>query len=540
MQDVAGDSAAADRKARVTIALCALCPVLVGLLVTLGTSRGEPEPPPRMAGHWVYVPGLAAAVHVDGETKRVDATVAVGAASVGSPVVQGAQDGYVVDVDRMIVFGPRSGVTGSAPGMGVAEMPVPAVTAAGAFLVYRSAGLVVRLSPERATVAAGGRLGDPVITSDGTVWVHRVDKGEVCALGPAGTALSCPAKTPAGARGGLSMLGTQPVFVDLAGRTVRPVTRDGAGRATPLGMEVPANSRIGPADVGGRVPVLDPTGRRLLLMQPGGDTMAVPLGRGRFDRPMAAGHAVAIVDQDSGRVDSYDSRGVRRGSTIIRTGSIRTTRGEDGRVYADATDGRQSVVMDGDGTLTEVRYGGPAPSYRAPVPPAPTTTVPEPPPPPPTTTAAPTTTPPAATTQPPTQPTTQPPAPQPPAATTQAPATQAPAPTTAPPRPSTTAPGPGQEPVPSTPTGGVPMVDVLSARAAGPGGATVRVQVSGAGPVFCHVYFNSVERAARTCSGTMDIPVTGLSGGMLYDVYVLGTNAQGTGPPGRRAQVRLP
>jgi hypothetical protein len=45
---------------------------------------------------------------------------------------------------------------------------------------------------------------------------------------------------------------------------------------------------------------------------------------------------------------------------------------------------------------------------------------------------------------------------------------------------------------------------------------------------------------ARTCSGTMEIAVTGLSGGMLYDVYVLGTNASGTGPPGRRGQVRLP
>ena len=117
------------------------------------------------------------------------------------------------------------------------------------------------------------------------------------------------------------------------------------------------------------------------MLQPGGDTVAVPLGEGRFDRPVSAGDAVAVVDHDTGRVDSYDSRGVRRGSAVIRTGSIRITRGEDGRVYTDATDGRQSVVMDGDGSLTEVRYGGPEPTYRSPVPPPRTTTPPAPPPP---------------------------------------------------------------------------------------------------------------------------------------------------------------
>ena len=207
VQDAGGDSALADRRARVTIALCAICPLLVGILVTLSTRGPAPAPPPRLAGHWVYVPGLAAAVHVDGATKQVDATVAVGAASAGSPVVQGGQAGYVVDVDRVIVFGPGAGVTGSAPGAGVAETPVPAETAAGAYLVYRAAGLVVRLSPERATIAAGGRLGDPVAAADGTLWVHRVDTGDVCALGPADAALSCPAKLPARHRGGLSMLG---------------------------------------------------------------------------------------------------------------------------------------------------------------------------------------------------------------------------------------------------------------------------------------------------------------------------------------------
>jgi hypothetical protein len=79
----------------------------------------------------------------------------------------------------------------------------------------------------------------------------------------------------------------------------------------------------------------------------------------------------------------------------------------------------------------------------------------------------------------------------------------------------------------------------VSVRAAGATGATVRVRVGGTGPVFCHVYFNSVERAAAPCAGTADLPVRGLSPATLYDVYVLGTNARGTGQPGRRAQLRL-
>ena len=383
--------AAADRRARVTIALSALCPVLVGLLVTAGTSGSDPGPPPQLAGHWVYVPGLAAAVHVDGETKQVDATVPVGAAGAGSPVLQGGPAGYVVDVDRVIAFGPTTGVTGGHPGVGVAETPVPVETAAAAYLVYRTAGLVVRLHPERATVRAGGPLGDPVADRDGTLWAHRVDTGAVCALGPADTALSCPARVPAGHRAALSSLRDHPVLVDVTAGTVQPVARRGAGTATRLGVALPPNARIGPADAGGRLPVLDPGGRRLLLVQPGGDAVAVPLGPGRFDRPVSSGDAVALVDQDTGKVASYDSRGQPRGAAMIRTGGIRTTRGEDGRVYADATDGRQSVVMDGDGTLTVVRYGGPAPSYRPPVA-APRTTAPPTTPPPagtpdPTTTA---------------------------------------------------------------------------------------------------------------------------------------------------------
>jgi hypothetical protein len=99
---------------------------------------------------------------------------------------------------------------------------------------------------------------------------------------------------------------------------------------------------------------------------------------------------------------------------------------------------------------------------------------------------------------------------------------------------STSRPPGGGDPPPGPPADR-PTVDVLSATASGPGQATVEIRVSGPGPVFCHVFFNSVERAATRCEGTMTVVANGLAPNMTYDVYVLGTNAAGTGAPGRRA-----
>jgi hypothetical protein len=83
-----------------------------------------------------------------------------------------------------------------------------------------------------------------------------------------------------------------------------------------------------------------------------------------------------------------------------------------------------------------------------------------------------------------------------------------------------------------------PTVDVLSAEANGSGQATIQIRVSGTDPVFCHVYFNSVERAATKCAGTMTVVANDLAPATTYDIYVLGTNAVGTGVPGRRAVLR--
>ena len=52
---------------------------------------------------------------------------------------------------------------------------------------------LVRLGEPRTSVEAGGPVSAPVRGADGTVWVHRPDTGEVCALRGGAGALDCPA-----------------------------------------------------------------------------------------------------------------------------------------------------------------------------------------------------------------------------------------------------------------------------------------------------------------------------------------------------------
>lgn len=511
-----------DLRVLAVIALCAALPVLIGVLLTAGTVRSDPPAAQPTAGHWVYVPSQGVAVHVDGATKRVDATVAVGSALAGSPVLQDRQAAYLVDDDRVIVFGP-GGVTGEAPTEGLAERPVPIEAGGAAYLVYRTAGVIVRLGPKPVTVTAGGPLGAPVVTPDGRLWTYEVDSGKVCSLNDKAT-LDCPSRVPAGHTGALAVLDGRPGFVDVT--ESRWQALDGR-EPVALGVSLPTNAAVGPAAVGGRLAIVDPNERRLLLIATSGEVTPVRLGDGSFGPPVSTGDAVAVVDADTGAITSYDASGRRRHKLTMPSGAVGLTTGADGRAYADSTDGLQSVVMDRDGTLTAVpTTGDTPPTYREA---APTPSVSLPP-----ATVAVTTTetvpPVPETVTVPANPTTGAPG-VPPAAPDPRRAPGTDPPNTDPPNtdpPATTRPPAGSPP-------GRPTVDVLSAEPAGTGRARLQIRVRGAGPVFCHVFFNSVERAATRCSGTMTVVVTGLAPNTTYDVYVLGTNATGTGVPGRRA-----
>lgn len=493
-----------DPRVLAALALCAALPVVLGIVLTGGSASPAPSAVQPAGGHWVYVPGRGVAVHVDGGAKRVDSTVQVGPASTGSPVVADRQRAYLVDDDQIVLFGSEA-VTGKAPGAGVAEHPVPVETRDAAYLVYRTAGLVVRLGDSPVTVPVGGPLGAPVVTPDGLLWTYRVDSGQVCTVDEQ---LSCPHRVSAGRAGGLAVLDGRVGFVDVTAGTWQPL----GGEKVELGVPLPANAAVGAASVGGRLAVVDPTEHRLLLIPERGSATSVPLEAGHVSAPVSTGDAVAVVNADTGKITSYDADGGRKDELTVPGGEVRLTPGADGRAYADATDGLQSVVMDRDGTLTPVRTTGETPKYE-PQTPTPSTSLP------PATVAATTTetvppvpdtvtvqvTPTTTTSPPPAPTTTNPPAP---------PAT-------------TTTPGPG------APT--LPSVDVLSAESTGAGQATIKIRVTGSDPVFCHVYFNSVERAATKCAGTMTVVANGLAPDTTYDIYVLGTNAAGTGVPGRRA-----
>ncbi|MFC5112159.1 hypothetical protein [Kibdelosporangium philippinense] len=54
--------------------------------------------------------------------------------------------------------------------------------------MYRNAGKVVRLSDPPTIVTIGGAVGTPIVTTDGTMWLHRQDVGQICTI----------AKTPTG------------------------------------------------------------------------------------------------------------------------------------------------------------------------------------------------------------------------------------------------------------------------------------------------------------------------------------------------------
>ena len=506
-----------DRRALAAIVLCAALPVLIGILLTSGS--GQPDPRPTAAhpsaGHWVYVPSRSVAVHVDGAAKDADASVEVGAAATGSPVVQDRNSVYLIDDDRVVLFGVDGSSAGEAPSAGVAEQPVTLEEKGSAYLVYQQAGLIVRLGAKPVTTEAGGALGAPVLTPNGQLWTYQVDGRKLCRLTDKAT-LSCPRTVPVGHTGALAVLDGRPGFVDLTAGTWQEL--EGGGEPVPLGEPLPPNATVAATDVGGRLAVVNPAGRRLLLIAPGGDVVAVPLGDGTFGTPLSTGGAVAVVDADTGTLTSYDAKGRKRAEFSVG-GEVRLTTGADGRGYADSADGLQTVVIDTDGTLTAVlTTGEPPPSYR---PPAQTPSATLPP-----------------ATVPPTTTETVPPAPET-VTETVTPTTTTPPPPAGTPPPaatgtSTSRPPGGGDPPPGPPADR-PTVDVLSATASGPGQATVEIRVSGPGPVFCHVFFNSVERAATRCEGTMTVVANGLAPNMTYDVYVLGTNAAGTGTPGRRA-----
>ncbi|GAA3583430.1 hypothetical protein GCM10022222_80250 [Amycolatopsis ultiminotia] len=335
--------------------------IAAAALVAAITGAAKPMPGMRVVpgGHWVYNSVLQAAFHLDGGTSSIDAQAPV-PGDQDSQVVQGDTSGYVVGDQRITRFGKSDLSAGPSVRPPSGEIPVGVETAGGPYLVYRQAGQIVRLGDPSATMSAGGPVGDPVATADGTLWLLRTGSGLVCRLDRgADRVSSCPVVLPPGHTGELTLVGDRPHFVDTTDGTVRSVEGGGLGDAVPMGLPAAKDLRTAANDVSGRVPLLDPQANRLYLVDPSpkaAKPVTVPLPAGQYDGPVAGGSVVALVDRTSGTLLTFDSTGKQSDAKPIPPGSgtSRLTRGEDSRVYVDGGQGTHVLVVGKDGKVTDV------------------------------------------------------------------------------------------------------------------------------------------------------------------------------------------
>jgi hypothetical protein len=334
------------------------------------------------AGHWVANSELGMVFHINGAARTVDARAEVPGMEPGSRVVQGETSGYVVGNSRIIEFGKSDLSVEHSTNTPSGEQPVAVETPGGPYVVYRQAGTVVRLGDPPARIQTGGAVGDPVATPDGTLWLHRVGTGVLCQLPKGSESVTCPTAVPTGHTGALTTVGDRAVFVDTSADVLRTVSPGGLGEPVAIGTDVQANARVAPADASGRIAILDPDSRRLVLAAPGdlnnGKAAAspeiVPLPNGDYAGPAAAGSSVVLLDRTRNTVLTYDNKGKQQRTTPIpkENGEPRLSRGEDKRVYVEGAEGKHVLVVNHDGEVGHVPVvGEKRPEERAPQPPPP-------------------------------------------------------------------------------------------------------------------------------------------------------------------------
>ncbi|MCO1582071.1 fibronectin type III domain-containing protein [Crossiella sp. SN42] len=354
------------RRGRAPMALTALTVVGAVALALTGAAKPQGGADFQQSGHWVYNAVLGGVFHLDGATGAIDARAEVPEAEAGSPVVQGSTGGYVIGRSRIIEFGKSTlRVERSTPAPS-AEPPVTLEVPGGPYVIYRESGKIVWLGGETATVSADGKLGDPVATADGTVWLHRPDNGAVCKLVKGALRLDCPANTPKGQTGALTVVADRPVFVNTATDTVHPIGEAGLGEGLPVGADLPPTVRLASTDVDGRIAVLDGAAKRMLLVDIGGPNRTGPpakpavvsLPPGDYTDVESSGQTVVVVNKATNAVLTFDRAGKPLRETTMPPGGTRVSRGEDARVYVDSADGGHVVTVDHDGRVTPVPISG--------------------------------------------------------------------------------------------------------------------------------------------------------------------------------------
>lgn len=347
------------------VALWTVTALLLGTFIGFSAfGHGAPAVAFQQAGHWVYNSPLGAVFRVDGGGKNVDAEVSGVQAEPGSPVLQGKANGYVVGSDQVVVFGKSDLTVKNTIRTGIPEQPLGIEAPGGPYLVYRQHGQIVRLGDSQETIAVGSTVSSAIATPDGTLWLRGAD--HFCRLAASSTELDCALRAPVGDAGALLSMAGKPAFVNLTKQTLTQLTGDAAGRALALAADtsLPTTSVVAQSDVGGRVPIL--AGDRLLLVAAGGGkpTITVALNPGKYDALAATGSAIAVLDTNHRVLRTFDADGKAvRTHNLAPTKSKATTKprataGEDGRIYIDDDAGAVVTVVDGDGSVSEVKTDG--------------------------------------------------------------------------------------------------------------------------------------------------------------------------------------
>ncbi|MFI5713026.1 fibronectin type III domain-containing protein [Kribbella sp. NPDC051620] len=545
------------RRARATLAaVIAGCMVITGVAVA-GAGKASPGLKFARQGQWIYNSTLGKIFHVNGSTKNVDSQVPLAGAGPGTQIVETDENFYALARGRTFQFGQSDLQVLDPVPAPPDEQPVGLSGGGAAFAVYRNAGSIARLGQRPVIDKPGVPLGPPVVTSSGTLWVHRLDSGQLCQLPIDADRLTCPAKTPVGHSGALTLIGDdQVVFVDLTGRSLYAIDGGGLGKQAQLPLPaLPADTVVAQNDVAGRIAIVTPEQNVLYLVDTAelrsGKTAAAPLRtelpEGRYERMASSGQSLALLDDRSGTLITVDREGNQRAKKQLAPPSRQAKlspddksglyRGADSRLYVANKSGEEVMVVDDTGEVTPVDTSKPEPASPKPTQPAehPTTRPTQPPP------VQPTTQPPSQpTTHPTTQPTRQPTHKQPPnpppgrpsgeptqrpsenhpptqRPPTQRPPTQPP-PTSKPdPKPTVQASRPG---APSNVSGkaGTGSALVNWGAAASNGAAITAYQVSWSGGT------------KKLGAGVRSTTITGLTNGTAYTFTVRATNRVGTGP----------
>jgi hypothetical protein len=352
-------------------AVVAGCVALMSVVVLTGA--GSPDNGVKFAqsGHWVYNSVVGRIFHLDGSTGEVDADVQL-EAEPGAQVVQTDKQGYVLSRSRIDRFG-KSDLTVLDPIDPPVkdERPVGLEGPGGAYAVYRQAGKVIRFGDQQTVASAGGPLGDPVVTADGTLWVHLVKDGKLCRLPRNTDRMTCPASAPKGHKGGLSAVGTDAVFVDLTANEAYTLSSGGIGDRIRLGDEdIPDDALVAGNDVDGRVAIVDRRHSRVHLIDVShpdkpAKPRTAPIPKGSYDKVASSGEGLALLDRKNSSLLTLNREGEKVMETTIprRPAADREQpesnlyRGDDSRVYVENGTGDRVVVVDRDGKAEPVEVG---------------------------------------------------------------------------------------------------------------------------------------------------------------------------------------